>query len=98
MQSNQGIVTRNADLSKNNRVNAQPASLKTGLYNALNGAEDGVYNHKVKWQGYNSSDNPVVRAYGTNLVVDEIHGYKGIPKGTEVVLRVSKGFTAIDFQ
>lgn len=98
MTSSQGIISRNAGLSRLNRKGSQPVQLKAGLYSAMNGAEDGVYNHKVKWQGYNASDNPIVRAYGSNLRVDEIHGYKGIPKGTEVVLRVAKGFTAIDFQ
>lgn len=98
MANTQGIITRNADLRKSNRVGAQPVSLKDGLYNALNGAEEGVYNHKVRWQGYNSSNNPIVKAYGTTLVVNQIHGSKGIPKGTEVVLRASEGFTSIDFR
>ena len=98
MDRSQWIIARNAGLRRNNRVNAQPVSLKKGLYNALNGLEDAVYNHLVRWQGYDKFANPVVRAYGSNLVVDEIHGYKGIPKGTDVLLRVAKDFTAIDFQ
>lgn len=98
MANTQRIITRNADLRKSNRVGAQPVSLKDGLYNALNGAEEGVYNHKVRWQGYNSSNNPIVKVYGTRLVVNQIYGSKGIPKGTEVVLRASEGFTAIDFR
>jgi hypothetical protein len=72
--------------------------LSDGLKKALSGDENGIYNHKAKWMGYAPNNLPIVEAYGKTYIVDQIHGNKGLPQSTPVVMRVSEGFITADFQ
>lgn len=79
-------------------LSSRTAFQKSGLRNALSGSYEGIYNHKAKWAGYTAGGIPKVEAYGTEYQISQVHGYKGIPKGTPVTLRTSKNFMTVDFQ
>lgn len=96
-----GIVKLNSILRSTERTAAirnRTEFMNDGLNRAFAGAYDAVYNHEAKWSGYNSAGLPTVTAYGQSHVVNQVHGYKGIPMNTSVTLRVSEGFKTIDFQ
>lgn len=94
------IVSRNQKISSQNLSSANTsgvASLKKGLNSALSGGDNAIYNHTGQWNGYRRGV-PTVRLYGEVYDLNAVHGYKGIPKYSTVVVRAAQGFMAADFQ
>lgn len=94
------IVTRNSSLSNSN-VSAQfqgtEEFLKAGFLSARSGTEGAIYNHKGLWNGYRGGI-PSVIVYGDVYKLNAVHGYKGVPRNTELVVRVSQNYIIADFQ
>lgn len=94
------IVSRNQKISNQNLSSASTSSdaaLKKGLNSALSGGDNAIFNHTGQWNGYRRGV-PTVRLYGEVYDLNAVHGYKGIPKFSKVVVRVAQGFMAADFQ
>lgn len=95
------IIQKNVDAANANRQIQYVGTsdfLEDGLKRALAGEEGGVNNHKARWEGYSSSGVAQVSVYGKIYKINAVHGYKGIPRGAEVVLRVAKNYLTADFQ
>lgn len=94
------IIARNNSKSQNNltaQIDGTDTGLKAGLENALSGSEGAVFNHVGSWNGYVGSI-PSVKLYGKIYKLNAVHGYKGLPRRTPVVVRAAQNYLAADFQ
>lgn len=92
-----------SNLNKSTALNQREYSLKSqsqyrrdGAVNAYFGLDEAVYNHSARWNGYIGT-RPSVIADGKVHIVDSLNGFRSVPLGYPVTLRVSKGFKTADF-
>lgn len=93
------ITSLNQSTARSQRdysIKSQPQYRRDGATNAYFGLDEAVYNHTAKWMGYRGG-TPAVSADGVVHTVDSINGFRGIPVGSTVTLRISKGFKTADF-
>ena len=90
--------SQNRQAARTATVALPGAAIQTQIANVFGGSVGGSMNFKATWAGYDTNGNGLAHVANKQYTANAVNGFRGLPYGSPVVLRVAKGYIALDFQ
>ena len=90
--------SQNRQAARTATVALPNAAIQTQIANVFGGSVGGSMNFKATWAGFDANGNGLAYVGNKQYTANAVNGFRGLPFGSPVVLRVAKGYIALDFQ